>query len=582
MAGTSCSSPAPRPRTRSGCDRSPALAARPIPGTEGGAFPVLVARQPVHRVLRGGQTEESPDRRRTADRAVRRAGRARRELEPRQRDPVRAIGRRHRPAARVERRRDADRRHDARSGDRRNEPPVAALSARWPSFPLHRHRRAPAVPPSKPAVISVGSLDPADAAVTLSAGRVVGVIRLRPSVVRARRDADGAAVRSSTRVSCRAMPFRWPSTSAARAAATSSASASENGTLVYAPAAASLAPQQLTWFDRAGHALGTLGEPAPVPQPRAVARRTPRRRLAGEPEARKTATSGSSISPARHPVPPDVRSRQRCGRRLVARWHAHRLRGRAGGRGLAAPAGDQRKPPMNRCSKALALVEPTDWSADGRFIAYHQRRPVRGLGCLGPAVVRRSQTVPRSRRRRSPKRSARVLSRWPMDRLSTERNGAAQCLRPAVSRRRAAKFQVSRNGGSQSDVASGRQGTVLPRADGTMMAVPIEATRHFDAGVPQRPVRTDVVRSGVGRQYAVTKDGKRFLINAPDTRRCEPPHAADGGRQLVGAAFRSNRAAYCAFSNFTSCRRIRHGDEVIRRGEHLRRHRPALRRSLPR
>ena len=38
-----------------------------------------------------------------------------------------------------------------------------------------------------------------------------------------------------------------------------SASVSENGTLVYAPVG-SLNPPQLTWFDRAGKILGTLGE----------------------------------------------------------------------------------------------------------------------------------------------------------------------------------------------------------------------------------------------------------------------------------------------------------------------------------
>ena len=38
-----------------------------------------------------------------------------------------------------------------------------------------------------------------------------------------------------------------------------SASVSENGTLVYAPGG-SLNPPQLTWFDRAGKTLGTLGE----------------------------------------------------------------------------------------------------------------------------------------------------------------------------------------------------------------------------------------------------------------------------------------------------------------------------------
>ena len=49
-------------------------------------------------------------------------------------------------------------------------------------------------------------------------------------------------------------------------------------------------------------------------------------------------------------------------------------------------------------------------------------------------------------------------------------------------------------------------------ADGTMMAVPIEATSNFDPGVAQALFQTGVSRASVGRQYAVTKDGKRFLI----------------------------------------------------------------------
>ena len=55
-------------------------------------------------------------------------------------------------------------------------------------------------------------------------------------------------------------------------------------------------------------------------------------------------------------------------------------------------------------------------------------------------------------------------------------------------------------------------------ARGTMMAVPIEATTHFDPGVAQALFQTDVSRASVGRQYAVAKDGKRFLI----TRRTQP------------------------------------------------------------
>src|SRR5262245_3510041 len=39
MAGTSCSSPVPQPRFRSGCDPSPLWPHGRFPGTEGGTFP---------------------------------------------------------------------------------------------------------------------------------------------------------------------------------------------------------------------------------------------------------------------------------------------------------------------------------------------------------------------------------------------------------------------------------------------------------------------------------------------------------------------------------------------------------------
>ena len=48
------------------------------------------------------------------------------------------------------------------------------------------------------------------------------------------------------------------------------------------------------------------------------------------------------------------------------------------------------------------------------------------------------------------------------------------------------------------------------------MAVPIDATGQFDAGVPQALFPTSAPGRGFNSQqaYAVTKDGKRFLVNA--------------------------------------------------------------------
>jgi hypothetical protein len=59
------------------------------------------------------------------------------------------------------------------------------------------------------------------------------------------------------------------------------------------------------------------------------------------------------------------------------------------------------------------------------------------------------------------------------------------------------------------------------------MAVPIDATGQFDAGVPQALFPTDALTSpalsfanfGTSQVlYAVTKDGKRFLVNARPQR----------------------------------------------------------------
>jgi hypothetical protein len=57
-----------------------------------------------------------------------------------------------------------------------------------------------------------------------------------------------------------------------------------------------------------------------------------------------------------------------------------------------------------------------------------------------------------------------------------------------------------------------------------MMAVPIDASGAFVAGVPQAlfPTHRDQSRFIESRMYAVTKDGKRFLLPA----RTRPSSAA--------------------------------------------------------
>ena len=135
---------------------------------------------------------------------------------------------------------------------------------RWPHFlPDGRHFFYTAVtgaccPPPKPGTIKIGSLDQDEPAVALlqadSSATYASdhVLFARDQTLMAQafdpdaRQLAGDAVPVTERVSTEGSRYV-------------SASVSENGTLVYAPGG-SLNPQQLTWFDRAGKTLGTLGE----------------------------------------------------------------------------------------------------------------------------------------------------------------------------------------------------------------------------------------------------------------------------------------------------------------------------------
>ena len=227
--------------------------ARPIQGTEGAAFPFWSPDSQFIAFFAGGKLKKVAIAGGPPIVLADAADGARWKLESRQRDRVRigAFGR----VSRTERRRRADSRHDARRRRGRS---------RWPHFlPDGRHFFYTAVtgaccPPAKPGTIKIGSLDQDEPAVALlqadSSATYASnhVLFARDQTLMAQafdpdaRQLAGDAVPVTERVSTEGSRYV-------------SASVSENGTLVYAPGG-SLNPQQLTWFDRAGKTLGTLGE----------------------------------------------------------------------------------------------------------------------------------------------------------------------------------------------------------------------------------------------------------------------------------------------------------------------------------
>ena len=164
-------------------------------------------------------------------------------------------------------------------------------------------------------------------------------------------------------------------------------------------------------------------------------------------------------------------------------------------------------------------VAPSDWSANGRFIAFTSTSSgsfdVWVLPLLGdrkPFPVAQTQA----------QETDAVFSpdaRWIAyaTNESGQSNVVVQPFPPTGG-----KYQVSREGGGQPVWRADGKELFYLGADGTMMAVPIDATDQFNVGVRQVLFPTSARLSG-NQKFAVTKDGKRFLVSAtPPQARATP------------------------------------------------------------
>ena len=263
------------------------------------------------------------------------------------------------------------------------DPATGETHHRWPHFlPDGRHfvytaSTGTCCPPAKPAMVRIGSLDPNEATVTLfqaesSAAYASGhLLFARDETLMAQpfdpdtRQATGEAFPLAEHVA----------TEGSRYVA---ASVSENGTLVYALGGAQAA-LQLTWFDRAGRALGTVGEAAPYLN------------ISLSPDERRVAVAMASGSPPNfdiwiidlacnvplrltfNPQPEASPVWSPDGSRVAfesAQSEQASIRNRlVNGAAADEPLLEGSPLPGSR----LQNTTPSDWSADGRFLAYTQR-----------------------------------------------------------------------------------------------------------------------------------------------------------------------------------------------------------------
>ena len=402
---------------------------------------------------------------------------------------------------------------------------------RWPHFlPDGRHFFYTGVtgaccPPTKPGTIKIGSLDRDEPAVALlqadssAAYSSNHVLFARDQTLLAQafdpdtRQLAGDAVPVTERIGAEGSRYV-------------SASVSENGTLVYERGGPS-EPLQLTWFDRAGKTLGTLGEGAVDAN------------LSLSPDERQVAAalrSGSSENldiwtidiarNLRNRVTSDAQPE------LWPVWSpdSARIVFGSGGRNEGTPAEKARivqtlvngsgenetllevvDTPSRPCGPGQCRFAPTDWSADGRFVLYTlfgsfpRTSDIWALPLTGdrkPFPVIHTE-FSESLGEFSPD------GRWIA--YTTDETGQPNVyVQPFL--RAGAKHRISPNGGRNPHWrADGRELFYLD-ATGTMTAVPIDATDTFAYGVPKTLFPVGVISTN--NLYAVTRDGQRFLVNA--------------------------------------------------------------------
>jgi hypothetical protein len=285
------------------------------------------------------------------------------------------------------------------------------------------------------------------------------------------------------------------------------ASTSENGTLVYGRAVADV-PRQLTWFDRTGRVLGTLGDAALYSG------------LSLSPDEHRVAVTLGTGHPENVDiwlidVDRNIRSRLTVhpGRDVSPVWSPDGTRIAFQSTRTQQPVALRQTLSNGTGADELLLegpgnftMTPSSWSGYARSIAYTTRGSnISVLPLFGDRKPFPLAATPFTE-------GSAVFSpdgRW-IAYVSNEGGQTDVYVQPFPGP--GAKSQVSKDGGTHPVWrADGRELFYLA-ADGTMMAVSIGAGRSLDAGRPQGLFASNAWRLTPNQVYAVTKDGQRFLV----------------------------------------------------------------------
>lgn len=285
---------------------------------------------------------------------------------------------------------------------------------------------------------------------------------------------------------------------------------SDTGTLSYRPAVDQ--QTRLAWVDRAGQPQAS-GAPAGVYQEMSLSPDDRRVAFArsGQTDTDvwltdldRRITSRFTFRPPLNNVPiwsPD-------GRQIVF------ASARDGGLDLYQRASDASGPDELLLKlKAQPILFPSDWSADGRFLAYYRTDSKTQLDIWTLSLGGDRKPVPflhgdfnESEGQFSPD------GRW-MAYVSDESGGQQIYVQsfPTLGGQR----QVSTEGGTQPRWRRDGKELFYLAPDRKLMAVPVKTGATFEADAPRALFQTALAASALRQSYAVSADGQRFLLNTP-------------------------------------------------------------------
>jgi len=162
---------------------------------------------------------------------------------------------------------------------------------------------------------------------------------------------------------------------------------------------------------------------------------------------------------------------------------------------------------------ARPIVFPSDWSSDGRYIAYYRTDPKNQLDIWVLPMFGDRKQFPyvhgefnESQGQFSPD------GKW-MAYVSDE-SGSPQIYVqsfPGLT----GKWQISPNGGGQPRWRPDGKELYYVAPDQKLMAVMVRSGATFEAEAPRALFETALPTSPQRQTYAVSRDGQRFLLNAP-------------------------------------------------------------------